>query len=147
VTSLIGLLVGVVAAVGLVRFAHGLGAQRARRVYAVGLVVAALIYVGFAVVGRASARWLAAETIGLALYSAAAWAGLRHWPMLLALGWAAHVAWDVVLHLDGAGAAYTPSWYPWLCVSFDLVLTGAVLVQVRRGSLLETREAGRRRRA
>lgn len=141
-TSLIGLLAGFVGAMGLVRLAHGRGAQSARRIYAVGLVVAALLYVAFAVVGGASGRWLAVETVGLTLYGVAAWAGLRHWPMLLALGWAAHVAWDVVLHLDGAGAAYTPTWYPWFCVSFDLVIAGAVSVQMRRGALLKGSRAG-----
>jgi hypothetical protein len=27
-----------------------------------------------------------------------------------------------------AGAAYTPDWYPWGCVAFDLVVGGAVFV-------------------
>ena len=53
---------------------------------------------------------------------------------MLAAGWAAHVAWDVLLHLSGAGAEYTPHWYPWLCVSFDLVMAGAVLASSRRGA-------------
>jgi hypothetical protein len=61
------------------------------------------------------------------LYGLVALIGFKRWPAVLAAGWTAHVAWDVLLHLDGAGAAYTPGWYPWLCVSFDLVLAGAVM--------------------
>ena len=28
---------------------------------------------------------------------------------------------------QGAGAGYTPAWYPWFCISFDLVVAGGVL--------------------
>ena len=61
------------------------------------------------------------------LYGAAAWLGFRVSAAVLALGWAMHVVWDVALHLQGAGAGYTPFWYPWGCVSFDLMVAGAVL--------------------
>jgi hypothetical protein len=44
-----------------------------------------------------------------------------------------HVLWDVSLHLSGAGAMYTPDWYPWGCVSFDLVVAGAVLTAAPPG--------------
>ena len=103
------------------------------RVYSVGLVIAALLYVVFGVVGGTGARWLALESLGVLLYGAAAWGGLRGRRWLLAAGWAAHVAWDVPLHLGGAGSEYTPRWYPWLCVSFDLVIAGAVLASSWRG--------------
>jgi hypothetical protein len=86
------------------------------------------------VAGGAGARLLAYEGLGLLLYGAVAWGGLRGRPWLLALGWAAHVAWDVPLHLSGAGAEYTPHWYPWLCVSFDLVMACAVLASSKRGA-------------
>ena len=66
-------------------------------------MVAALVYVGFGAAGGAGARRLALEIFGVLLYGAAAWAGLRGRPWLLALAWAAHVGWDVLLHLSGAG--------------------------------------------
>ena len=97
------------------------------RFYAIGLAVTALIYFVFAVIGRASARSLTLEAAGVLLYGAAAWLGFRKSATLLALGWAMHVVWDVGLHLQGAGAGYTPDWYPWGCVSFDLMVGGAVL--------------------
>ncbi|HEX7318606.1 MAG TPA: DUF6010 family protein [Pyrinomonadaceae bacterium] len=129
----IALLVGGFLSLALVGLARRYPPGRERRVYAVGIVIAALVYVGFGVAGGASAPWLALEILGVLLYGAAAWGGLRGRLWLLALGWAAHVAWDVLLHLSGAGAEYMPHWYPWLCVSFDLVMAGAVLASTRRG--------------
>lgn len=130
--TVLALLLGAALSVGLVRLARTLPPGGERRVYAVGLVVAAVVYVVFGVAGGASARWLGLEILGVIIYGAAAWAGLRGWPPLLAAGWAAHVAWDVLLHVNGVGAEYTPRWYPWLCVSFDLVVAVAALLLIRR---------------
>ena len=87
-----------------------------------------LIYFAFALVGGPSARSLALEAVGVLLYGGAAWLGFRKSTALLALGWAMHPVWDVALHLTGAGAVYTPDWYPWGCVSFDMIVAGAVFV-------------------
>ena len=130
--TVIALILGAAISLALVWLAHRYPPQRERRVYALGLVIAALIYVGFGVVGGDGARWLALESLGLLVYGAAAWGGLRGRPWLLAAGWAGHVALDVLLHLSGAGSEYTPLWYPWLCVSFDLVMAGAALASSRR---------------
>ena len=124
---MLALLLGAALALALVGLARRYPPRRERRVYCVGLVIAALIYVVFGVAGGAGARWLALEIFGIFLYGTAAKAGFRGHPWLLALAWAGHVAWDVPFHLSGAGAEYTPPWYPWLCVSFDLVMAGAVL--------------------
>ena len=131
-TEVIALLLGAALSLALVGLARTYQPRRERRVYGVGLVIAALFYVVFGAVGGAGARWLALESLGGVLYGSAAWGGLRGQPWLLAAGWAGHVAWDVLLHLSGAGAEYTPPWYPWLCVSFDLVMAGAVLASSRR---------------
>ena len=97
-----------------------------RRIYAAALVIAAMVYFLLALAGGATSRWLAVEGGGFLLFSLAAWAGLRR-PAALTLGWAAHVAWDLALHIQEAPAAYTPDWYPWLCVSFDLVIAAAAM--------------------
>jgi len=133
-TLMIALFLGAVLSVPLIGLARTYPPGKERLIYAVGLVFAALVYVVFGVSGGASAQWLALETLGVFLYSAAAWGGLRGRPWMLALGWAAHVAWDVLFHLSGAGSEYTPNWYPWFCVSFDLVMAGAVLASSRRGA-------------
>jgi hypothetical protein len=132
------LIAGAVLALALVRVAGTREPDAARRVYAVGLVVAARVYVAFAAAHGSGGRWLALEGLGVLLYGAAAWVGLRR-RVALALGWAAHVGWDVLLHSAEPGAAYTPTWYPWLCVGFDLVVAAAVLAPRRRGGLLGSR--------
>ena len=65
--------------------------------------------------------------------SAAAIAGVRRWPLLLALGWTGHIAWDLVLHHAG-GPAFAPSWYPPLCVGFDLFLGGYIAGAVAKAA-------------
>ena len=129
----VAFLLGAVLALALVGLALMYRPGGEMRVYAVGLAMAALVYVVFGAAGGASARWLSLELLGVLLYGAAAWGGLRGRRWLLAAGWAAHIAWDVLLHLSGGGSEYTPHWYPWLCVSFDLVMAGAVLASGRRG--------------
>jgi hypothetical protein len=130
--SVLAFILGVALASALVAFARSYPPTSERCIYAVGLVLTALVYFVLAVWGRASGQWLALESLGVILYGAAALGGLRGRPWLLAMGWAAHVAWDVFLHLSGTGSEYTPNWYPWLCVSFDLVVAGAALASSRR---------------
>jgi hypothetical protein len=126
-TTVIELIVGMVLAFGFLLWTRA-QPDAGRRLYAIGLLVTALIYVAFPVIGGADSRSLGLEAVGLLLYGAAAWIGFRKSIGLLALGWAMHSVWDVALHLQGAGAAYTPDWYPWGCTSFDLVVGGAVFV-------------------
>jgi hypothetical protein len=82
------------------------------------------VYVGFAL-PSADPRWLLIEAAGVALFGTVAWLG-RAAPWWLALGWAAHVAWDVGLHLDRA-QPLVGAWYPLLCVGFDLVVAGVLV--------------------
>jgi hypothetical protein len=128
----ISLIAGAVLAWPLVFVARRRSLAGALRIYAVGLIVAALIYLGFAMAGGAPARWLAIETAGVIGFGALAWMGVRRSAALLAAGWAGHVLWDVLLHVgDSPGAGYTPAAYPWLCVSFDLIVASAVLFRPR----------------
>mmetsp|Transcript_6066 Transcript_6066/g.18286 ORF Transcript_6066/g.18286 Transcript_6066/m.18286 type:complete len:139 (-) Transcript_6066:121-537(-) len=87
-----------------------------RQLWAVYLVVAALVYVGFAALREAS--WLPVEVGGVAAYGLAALLGARRQPRLLVLGWSLHPVWDIVIH---ANAPFVPDWYRWACLSFDLV--------------------------
>jgi hypothetical protein len=50
---------------------------------------------------------------------------------VLALGWAFHAAWDAALHKLTA-APFVPDWYPLVCLSFDLVLAGYIIVSFKR---------------
>lgn len=94
------------------------------RVFGVGLVVAALIYVGLAL-PTGDGRWLILETAGVAIFGGVAWFGLVR-PGWLAIGWMAHVIWDVGLHLDRAQSV-VGTWYPLACIGFDLIVAGYLL--------------------
>ena len=115
-----------------VRRAAGGGAARERRVLALGLVVAAALYPAFVLTGVGGGPFLL-EVAGVTAFAVPAWAGVVISPVFLAVGWAAHVGWDVGLHL--VGPAHGPGWYAALCIGFDLVVVAAVLA--RRGILLE----------
>ncbi len=110
--------------------ARRLGVPGERRLLVVGLVVAALIYVGFAVAWAGQA-WIAAELGGVVVFAGLAVLGLKRSPMSLAIGWALHPVWDAGLHLVGEGAAFAPAWYVVACISFDLLVAAYVLVRFR----------------
>lgn len=93
------------------------------RVYAVGLLVAALVY-GVAAALRQPSM-LPVEWLGVALFGAFAFVSL-HRSTVLAAGWALHVAWDLSFPSHHSGAL-VPYWYPWLCVGFDLSLAVYIL--------------------
>lgn len=94
-------------------------------VLAIGLVAAALIYVGFALFGlwakTANFNWLLLEFIGVVVYFLFAFLGVKKSMYFLAIGWAAHVLWDVGWHF-GDSAAFVPNFYPSVCIGFDLVI-------------------------
>jgi Family of unknown function (DUF6010) len=93
---------------------------------ALGLVVAAFVYLVLALAAGADRRWLILEAVGLGVFGLLAWLGLRASLWWLVLGWVAHVGWDVGLHLDRP-QTFVPAWYPLLCVGFDLVVAGFLL--------------------
>ena len=125
---LLPLLVGVALAIvfALVARIQGVGKPGTeQRVLALGLVIAALIYVAFAVVGRPELRWHVVEATGLVIFGFLAWWGVRRDPIWLAVGWAIHVGWDLGLH--GATETFVPGWYPAVCVGFDVLVAGYIL--------------------
>lgn len=127
--TVIQVFIGGLASLLFVLAARRAGPRRELNTYAAGLVLAALIYLVFAVAGGAALGWVALETAGLLLFSAAALPGVRGKVWALALGWAAHSAWDLLLH-GQAGAAFVPDWYPAVCAGFDLAL--ALYISLRR---------------
>jgi hypothetical protein len=104
--------------------ARRLGGDGELRILALGLAVAALIYVGLALPSPAG-RWLVVETAGVVIFGGIAWLGLRR-PGWLALGWTAHVVWDVALHLERTQPV-VGAWYPLACIGFDLIVAGYLL--------------------
>ncbi len=129
--SAIDILLGAVLVAPLVVFARA--RRDERRVYAWGLLLAALIYVGVSLAGGAGTGALVAEFIGVALFGSVAWLGLRRSALWLAAGWAAHVGWDLLLH-PLVGAGYAPGWYVRACIGFDLALAAWIALGPSRES-------------
>ncbi len=101
------------------------------RIWAAALVIAALIYVGFAAFNGASSDWVQIELGGVVGYGAIAWLGATRWPPLVGVGWLLHMLWDIVLH-PGGHPGFVPSWYPPLCLGFDVLVGVALLIRFRR---------------
>jgi len=95
------------------------------------LMAAALIYVGFAMFNGASMDWMLIELGGLAGYGLVAWIGATRFPPLVGVGWLLHVLWDIALH-PGGHPGFVPSWYPPLCLGFDVSVGIALILRFRR---------------
>lgn len=104
---------------------------------AAALILAALIYVGFALrAGSPGPAWLVLEVAGLALFSLLAWFGLRGSAWWLALGWGIHACvWDFLLHLHQP-SQFVPAWYPFWCGGLDLAVAALLAASVARAGKL-----------
>lgn len=100
--------------------------QAESRILALGLMVAAVIYVGFAVIGGAHQTWVKVEITGVGIYGLFALLGWRYSCWWLMLGWLLHPIWDVWLHLFAKGTDFTPAGYAVACISFALVIAGYI---------------------
>ena len=125
------LVLGLVLGTAFVFFARACGE---RSVFAYGLVVAALIYVAFALFGSADSRWILIEVLGVLVYGVFAALGLFRSRQWLALGWSVHPVWDLGLQLIGGGSAFSPAWYAAACISFDLLVAAYIFIRSGRRS-------------
>jgi hypothetical protein len=119
----IALLAGVVLALPYVLYAHR--TRDRRRVFGIGLLIAAAIYIVFAL-SRGNLNALLVESIGVVLFGILAFLGVRYSAYFLALGWMAHIAWDLLLHPVNV-SSYAPWWYPVACIGFDLAVAGGIV--------------------
>lgn len=99
-----------------------------QRIFAVGLMVAALIYVGLALLNPAARPYLPLELVGFGIYTVAAilsWRGSRWW---LVAGWGLHPVWDLLVHYAATTGAevVVPYWYAVACLSFDIIVAFAI---------------------
>ena len=131
------LLLGALLAGMLIWYARRSDPRRELWIYAIGLVVAALIYVSFSIVGG-DTRWHIIEIIGLVAFGLLALIGLKVSPWYLAAGWALHTFWDALLHI-ARPQPFVPDWYPVACISFDIVVAGAIAVSLYRQDRWDTR--------
>ena len=100
-------------------FARRLAWRNQVRFFAACLFLGAVAYPSFAAF-QGEAHWIALESAGAALFILLAWIGLRH-PLVLALGWLVHLAWDVGLHL-AIEQPVVGAWLPQLCIPFDALV-------------------------
>ena len=98
---------------------------------AIGLFIAALIYVGFAL-AWGNPQWVLIEAFGLPIYGGMAWLGLRRSPVWLGIGWLLHMPWDLFVHYIGPGFHVAPVWYMFACFSFDLIVGGYLLLMTSK---------------
>ena len=119
------ILIGGILAVGLVAFWSRSHPKIMIKVWQQGLVIAAFIYVVFALY-RQNYEWLKVEFLGLVLYGTLAWLGTKKSVLFLGIGWSLHIFWDLLLH-QGGHPGYVPSWYPGVCLGFDLIVGGYLI--------------------
>ena len=134
------MLIGLIAAVVFLAFVRL--KPKEIPILAIGLAVAALIYLTFAIIEEANGSLLAIEIAGIAIYSLFSVLGLRYSKWWLMVGWMAHPLWDMGLHFAGNGAAFTPAWYPVACGSFDLLV--AIYICGRQLGLINVRQVNYR---
>jgi hypothetical protein len=117
---IITIIIGIIAAIISVWIIRQVSPKREHDFWRFGLIVAALIYVGFSVFGQAW-EYLPMELGGVLIYSAFAFLSKKHTQYWLALGWLLHVSWDIFLPIH-QHAEFVPSWYPGVCLGFDIVI-------------------------
>ena len=118
----IWLLLGLVLGSILLIYARSYSQRGEIQVLTIALVIAAIIYVGFAIIWG-NLIWVAIELAGLPIYGLFAWLAIRYaYYYLLGIGWMLHPIWDVVLHLFGPGRWLAPEWYAMGCITFDLLI-------------------------
>lgn len=104
--------------------------KRGTQILAAGLVLAAAIYLGFAIVAKAGPGWLAVEALGILFYGALALAALRGSRWWMVAGWALHPAWDLAVHHLGPGDWISPDRYEIACLAFDVVVAAMVALRI-----------------
>lgn len=122
---MLDLIIGGVAAIICIGFIQFLFPNKVMSVWRTGIVIAAIIYVGF-VIQKGAWDFLYMELIGVGIYSILAWLSLKYNNYWLALAWALHIAWDMLLH-DAVSTSYVPVWYPVSCIGFDIMIACYVL--------------------
>lgn len=117
-----GLLVGAGLAVAVGLFATAVGLDRDRGFYPTVMIVIALLYVLFAVMGG-STDALLVESLVAVLFVAAAVAGFRSSLWIVAIALAAHGAFDLV-HGGIIANPGVPAFWRDFCSTYDVVAAG-----------------------
>ncbi len=124
-------LVGVVLAVAIGAFATIVGLDRDRAFYPTVMIVIALLYGLFAVMGG-SMQALMSESVGIAVFVSAAVIGFKRnlWIVVLAL--IGHGIFDFV-HAGLITNPGVPIWWPEFCSAYDIVAGVYLALLLRNG--------------
>jgi hypothetical protein len=122
-------LLGALVAAVLVKLVSGGGLRFAIGMWALALLGAALIYVGFAL-RSPTLNMLSLEAVGLIIYGPFVWLARLRSPWYLVAGWLGHIAWDALQ--PASARVFVPAWYPAACAGFDLVVAIWLAVALRR---------------
>lgn len=122
-------MVGVLVAAVYVGLLYLLDTKLAQQLYAAGLLLAALIYVGFAGLNHGIAH-MGLEGTGLLIFGMVSVLGARRWLLLLGLGWLAHGGWD--FWHAAHHSHYVPTWWPPFCAGIDWAVGIVILVMLFR---------------
>ncbi|MEW8030043.1 MAG: DUF6010 family protein [Candidatus Thiodiazotropha sp.] len=124
------LVLGLALGIALILYARNRGRSE-KTILAIGLIVAALIYVGFALIWG-DATWFFIELAGVPVYGMFYWLSVRFSFLWLAIGWVAHPVWDIFLHLKGPGHIVAPEWYAVACISFDILVAAYIVASISK---------------
>jgi hypothetical protein len=121
---IIEILIGVIWATGFVLFVGQIkNFAKEKFIFSIGLVVTALVYVGFGFFAESN-NWKIIEFAGMLIYSGFAWLGFKKSSWFLVFGWMFHIIWDAVLH--GISTPFVPHWYIGFCIGFDLAVASFI---------------------
>jgi hypothetical protein len=109
---------GVLAALVVSAFAALVGFDRDRSFYPTVMIVIAAYYILFAVMGGSMAS-LGAEAVAALGFVAAAIAGFKRTPWIVAAALAAHGLFDF-FHADLTDNPGVPAWWPAWCLAYDV---------------------------
>lgn len=112
------ILLGAALAAGLILRVRNRTPSGELRLYGFALLIAAAIYVVFALV-LGTPEDIALEGVGFSLFGLFGMYGWKGQASMLALGWGAHTGWDL---LSRGEPPHVPLWYAWLCLGFDPVI-------------------------
>ena len=124
------ILSGVLLSLGFIALVRWLHPRHELIVYGIALAPTAGAYVVFALIGGAFSA-LPRELLGVLTYGTLGLVGAWRLPVLIAFGWATHVAWDLAVAGE-ATASYVPAWWPEICVGTDLFLAGYITAMIWR---------------
>lgn len=137
--DILWLLLGALAALPLIWWARGKRIETQAKLFGQGLVIAAIIYIGFAI-AWGSAIWILIEGLGVLLYGVFFLLGSKKGVVWIGVGWLLHPLWDAALHLYGPGSEVAPRWYAVACLSFDVVVAGYLFWLATTGRKRATRQ-------